>query len=220
MIFNHLSRPLALRALAPAAVLVSALIATPAIACKNPSLVSSRTAMAGAPEARVKDVLVDDSDLLFGDESVVGDGAEYTLVSGEATGSVIGMWQAVLRIGDSAGPVYDEVFQQFHSDGTEMIVSNGLPPALGNVCVGVWKRTGPGAYKLSHMTWNWLPDDGGFGVPGTFAGHFELQVRLRLNDNGNAYRGTWKATNYDPDGNHIPALDAEGVVTGKRITVD
>lgn len=220
MHFNHLSRPLALRALAPAAILVSALVSTSALACKNPSLMPSRTAMAGAPEARVNDLLVDDSDLVFGDESLVGDGAEYTLVSGDRTGSVVGMWQAVLRIGDSSGPVYDEVFQQFHSDGTEMIVSNGLPPALGNVCVGVWKRTGPGTYKLNHMTWNWLPDDGPFGVPGTFAGHFELQVRLRLNDSGNAYRGTWKATNYDTDGNHIPALDAEGVVTGKRITVD
>jgi len=220
MLFNHLNCSFALRAMAPAAVLVSALIATPAIACKNPSLTPSRTALSGAGEARVKDVLVEDLDLLFGDESLVGGGAEYTLVSGDATRSVVGMWQAVLRIGDSSGPVYDEVFQQFHSDGTEMIVSNGLPPALGNVCIGVWKRTGAATYKLSHMTWNWLPDEGGFGVPGTFAGHFELQVRLRLNDNGNAYRGTWKATNYDTDGNHIPALDAEGVVTGKRITVD
>jgi hypothetical protein len=31
---------------------------------------------------------------------------------------------------------------------------------------------------------------------------------------------TWTAQNFDVDGEHIPALDAEGVVSGVRLTVD
>jgi hypothetical protein len=130
------------------------------------------------------------------------------------------MWHAVFRIGDANGPVYDETLQQFHSDGTELIVSNGLPPALGNVCVGVWKEIGQRTIKLRHMTWNWAPADAGFGVPGTFAGRFEMLVTLRVNRHGTGYSGTWSARNYDAAGNHIPELDAEGVVRATRITVD
>jgi len=207
MVFKHLTGPRAWRAVAPAAILVSALIGAPALACKNPAFALPRTASASPVS-------------FLADESLVEGLPEYLPASGAGGGSVIGMWHAILRIGDASGPVYDEVFQQFHSDGTEMIVSNGLPPVLGNVCVGVWNRTGPGTYKLRHMTWNWSPETGGFGVPGTFAGHFELKVRLRLNDSGNGYRGTWQAKNYDTDGNHLPELDADGVVTGNRITVD
>jgi hypothetical protein len=55
----------------------------------------------------------------------------------KADNSVVGMWHAVFRIGDANGPVFDETLQQFHSDGTEGLISNGFPPALGNVCIGV-----------------------------------------------------------------------------------
>jgi hypothetical protein len=132
--------------------------------------------------------------------------------------SVVGMWHAVLRLGNN-GPVYDEIFEHFHSDGTELLISNGLPPALGNICIGVWKHVAPRTYKLKHMTWNWSPDlNAGFGVPGTFAGHFELNLTLRLDERGRTYRGTWSAQNFDESGNHIPGLDAEGVVNATRIT--
>src|SRR5262245_30898774 len=138
----------------------------------------------------------------------------------EADNSVVGMWHTVFRIGDANGPVFDETFQQFHSDGTEGLISNGLPPALGNVCIGVWKQVGPRAYKLRHMTWNWSPSDGGFGVPGSFAGRFEMMVRLTVDRQRTSFSGTWAAKNFDVSGNHIPELDAEGVVRATRITVD
>ncbi len=220
MLLNHLRRAHALKALAPVAILGSALLSAPALACKNPALAPVRTAAAAVPEALMEDLLAGDPASLVADYSLVDGGADYTFVAGNGSGSIVGMWHAVLRIGNAKGAVYDEVLQQFHSDGTEMIVSNGLPPALGNVCIGVWKRTGPGAYKLKHMTWNWSPDDGGFGVPGTFAGHFELQVKLQLAPGGDSYKGNWKAQNFDPAGKHLPELDAAGVVTGTRIRVN
>lgn len=134
--------------------------------------------------------------------------------------SVVGMWHAVLRLGNN-GPVYDEIFEHFHADGTELLVSNSLPPALGNICIGVWKRTGPRTYKLKHMTWNWAPDvNEGFGVPGTHSGHFELELTLRLDPGGKTYRGTWSAKNYDLSGEHIAELDVEGTIRGTRISVE
>lgn len=66
------------------------------------------------------------------------------LIDADSQPSVVGMWHAVFRVGaDPNGAVYDDTFQQFGSDGMENIVSSGLPPVLGNVCVGVWKQVGP-----------------------------------------------------------------------------
>lgn len=139
----------------------------------------------------------------------------------DANSSLVGMWHTKLLLGGNNGPVYDEAFEHYHGDGTHMLISNGLPPALGNICIGTYKRIGGRTYRLTHMTWNWSPDMNlGFGVPGTFAGRFELNMTLRLDESGNSYRGTWSVQNFDPDGTHIPGLDAEGVVRGTRITVN
>ena len=70
------------------------------------------------------------------------------------------------------------------------------------------------------MTWNWSPPESGFGVPGTFAGRFEMRVKLKVNSDGNGFSGTWAAKNFDVSGNHIPAQDVDGVVNATRISVD
>lgn len=205
-----MKRPALIRELSTVAILASALLGVPALACQNPALsapgVASTLGLSDRPrpDAPVAGATV----------------ADYLPVTGDSAASVIGMWHAVFRLGDASGPVYDEVFEQFHSDGTELIISSGLPPALGNVCVGVWKRVAARTYKLRHMTWNWAPPDNGFGVPGTFAGHFELEVTLRLDAHGQHFNGTFSARNFDTEGEHIPGLDAQGVVNGVRITVD
>jgi hypothetical protein len=116
--------------------------------------------------------------------------------------------------------VFDDTLQQFHADGNENLVSSGLPPILGNVCIGVWKKVGARAYRLRHMTWNWGPENGSFGVPGNFAGRFEMIVTIHVNNRGGGFSGTFSAKNYDPEGHHIPELDAEGVVRATRITAD
>ena len=195
--------------LAAAAALAATLLAAPAWACQNPSFEAPQASRLTAPPT---------------DETSLDAAASLLLpavFAGDSdVGTVVGMWHAILRIGDANGPVYDEVLEQFHSDGTELLISNGLPPALGNVCIGIWKRVAPRTFKLRHMTWNWSPPDGGFGVPGSFAGHFELEVTLRLDARGNAFTGRWTAENFDLEGKHIPALDAQGVVTGTRLSVD
>jgi hypothetical protein len=136
---------------------------------------------------------------------------EFDSDSFDVADSIVGMWNAEYLIGD--GPArYDQSFQQFHSDGTEIMVSNGLPPALGNVCVGVWKKTDR-TVLLRHMTWNW-------DVDGNLTGTFVMVVTIRVDRRGSSFRGTWAADSYDLSNNVIPELHAEGVVTATRVNVD
>lgn len=125
--------------------------------------------------------------------------------------SIVGLWNTQFLLGD--GPdLFDDSFQQFHSGGTEMMLSRGLPPVLGNVCVGVWKQTAPRTFKLKHTAWNWNLD-------GTFVGIFVMEATLKLDRRGASYTGTWSADNLTPSGEPIPGEHFEGVVRGIRITV-
>jgi hypothetical protein len=124
----------------------------------------------------------------------------------------IGLWNAEFLIGN--GPdLFDESFQQFHADGTEMMLSRGLPPALGNVCIGIWKQDGPRTVRLKHMAWNWDAD-------GRFIGTFVMDATLRLDRRSGRYTGTWSADNFDTAGNVIPDQHVEGIVRARRITFD
>jgi hypothetical protein len=138
--------------------------------------------------------------------------AASALDHGDSQPAIVGLWNSEFFLGD--GPArYDQTFQIIHADGTEMMVSNGLPPALGNVCVGIWKQVAPRTFKLKHMTWNW---DGNGG----FAGTFLMTVTLRLDRRGSSYTGSWSADSYDPDGQLIPELHAEGTARGARIGLE
>jgi len=125
--------------------------------------------------------------------------------------SVVGMWLAEFRT--TGGQLWDQGFELFHADGTEVAVDNAVPPLLGNVCVGVWKSVAPRTIKLRHMTWNWNPDS-------TLAGTFLLLVTLTVGPDGSAYDGTFVSDSFDLQGTVIPAFHAEGTVRGTRITVD
>jgi hypothetical protein len=130
----------------------------------------------------------------------------------ESSDSIVGMWLTEYLIGD--GPVlFDQAFQQFHSGGTEMMLSNAVPPALGNVCLGVWKAVGPRAVQLRHLAWNWDAD-------GRLLGTFVLLATIDLERGGGQYSGTWTADSYDPSGTLLPELHAEGIVRASRITAD
>jgi hypothetical protein len=124
--------------------------------------------------------------------------------------SIVGFWNVTLLL--DGGDLFDQGFEQWHSDGTELLVDNAFPPSLGNVCVGVYKQTGPRTYKLRHMTWNW-------DLAGTNTGWFVLLMTITM-DSGNRFSGTFLTDSYDLGGAVIPSLHAEGTVQGSRITVD
>lgn len=130
---------------------------------------------------------------------------------GPSAATPVGLWNAEFFLGD--GPDrYDQTFQQFHIGGTELMLSNGLPPVLGNVCVGIWKHAGR-TVKVKHMAWNWE-------ASGAFAGTFLLEIELRIARDGRSYTGRWTADSFDPDGALIPAMHAEGVARARRISID
>lgn len=122
--------------------------------------------------------------------------------------SIVGLWHAVFTTG---GQIYDEGFDQWHSDGTEILNDNGVPPVLGNVCLGVWKKTGPRTYKLKHPVWN-------FDANGTLLGTIIIRELVTLRRGGNEYRGTFTFDFLDMQGMLIDQV--AGDLKGTRITVD
>jgi hypothetical protein len=93
------------------------------------------------------------------------------------------------------------------------MVDNGVPPALGNVCVGIWKQIAPRTVKLRHTTWNWDAD-------GHLTGTFVLLMTVKLDRQGNALAGSYVADSDDLAGHRIAERHVEGVVKGTRTTVD
>lgn len=124
---------------------------------------------------------------------------------------IVGMWFVTYKLAD--GAIWDEGFQHYHADNTELSVDNAVPPALGNVCIGVWKADGPGIVKLRHYTFNWTAD-------GQKAGIFQLLTTVQVLPGGQGYLGTFLSDSFDLDGKVIPELHAEGTVEAVRITVD
>jgi hypothetical protein len=127
--------------------------------------------------------------------------------------SIVGLWTVTFLIGD--GPdLYDQAFEIFHADGTEITNDTAVPPAAGNLCLGVWEKTGARSIKLHHVGWNW---DLGTN-PASLAGVFVLDLTATVAKDGRTFSGRYVTDSYDNDGAVIPAFHAEGVITGKRIT--
>ena len=68
---------------------------------------------------------------------------------------IVGFWRVMYvskgTPGVPDGTVFDEGFQQWHSDGTEFHWDTVTPPAGSNFCLGIWKKTGRSHYALNHF---------------------------------------------------------------------
>jgi hypothetical protein len=116
----------------------------------------------------------------------------------------------------SENQLFDEGFDQYHSEGTE-IMNDTPPPASGNVCLGVWAKTGPRSYKLKHPFWIFDPV-----TNTTLIGRGVILERLTLDRGGRSFTGTFTFQFRDLSGNPIgPTLpDVSGNLIGDRLTVD
>jgi hypothetical protein len=168
-----------------------------------------------ASEARAACSL-DDTRMLLQASRLPLEGARPAALAGAASatghGSIVGLWQTSFLVGNGPEVAY-QGFQQWHVGGTEVMVDNGVPPSLGNVCVGVWKHAGRRTYKLRHTTFNW-------DAEGNRAGTFVMLMTVTLDRRGHAFTGTYVADSFDLNGTVIPELHAEGAVRSERITVD
>ena len=140
-------------------------------------------------------------------------------------GPIVGQWQVLMTAfpGTNNEFIFDFGFQQFHSDGTELMISGGVPPTIGNVCIGAWERSAGGEIRLRHMTWNWAGNEVLGDLP---TGYYLLEVTLRTNSQGTAYTGTWRAASFDlgtgplgSGGSPQPNSEFEGTLQAERISV-
>jgi hypothetical protein len=125
---------------------------------------------------------------------------------------IVGMWIAHFYIGTTS-QLYDIAIEQFYADGNEMTNDIAVPPATENVCYGVWEHAANRTFKLKHLGWV-------FDANGTFIGRFVLTATLDVDNDGDAFRGTYVADQKDLSGNIIPAYHAEGVLKARRFKID
>jgi len=123
--------------------------------------------------------------------------------------AITGLWRTAVALD---GMVVDQAFETFTSDGNELMVDT-TPPALDNVCNGVWANVGRRTYRIKHPAWIFAPD----GT--TLTGTAVIKTDLVLNKSANQFTGQTTIFFYDLDGNFIEQTPTFSL-TGNRITVD
>ncbi|HLG95071.1 MAG TPA: hypothetical protein VKX49_02035 [Bryobacteraceae bacterium] len=121
--------------------------------------------------------------------------------------SIVGLWKTTSY---SGAQVVDEAFEQWNSDGTEVLNDNPSP-LLGNICLGVFIKAGAATYKLKHPSWT-------YDNNGNLNGTAIIREQITVAPSGNTYSGTFTVDLFDLNGTHLVQLG--GTVTGQRITVD
>jgi hypothetical protein len=130
--------------------------------------------------------------------------------------SIVGLWHVKFVSSGSAGiksgTEIDAGYSQWHSDGTEIMNSAGHSPITSNFCLGVWKQTSTGTFKLNHFATAW--DATGT----TLIGPANIREEVTLASDGNSFSGKFAVDQYDESGNNLGHV--QGWVTGTRIMVD
>lgn len=136
--------------------------------------------------------------------------------------TIVGMWHAVFTAHTmngqtipNGGVTIDNSLVTWHSDNTEIMASD-RPPQDGQICMGVWQKTGYNKYYLNHIPW--LANDtanapSGIGNP---AGPAHLTEWVTLSPDGDHYSGTFTLTAYDV--NFHPQVTFSGVLSATRVT--
>jgi len=138
-----------------------------------------------------------------------GDGTAAVPQPSNDARSITGLWDLKFI---AEGQIVDEGFDQYHSDGTE-ILNDTPPPSTGNVCLGVWAKTGSRTLKLKHPSWIYDPTN-------TFViGTATILEQITLDDGGNSFAGTFTIQLRDLSGNSL-GPDLGGELQADRITPD
>ena len=144
--------------------------------------------------------------------------AETALQRGSSDVPIAGMWKfQFISKGNTShnpsipdGALIDYGFRQWHSDGTEIQNSAGVPG--GGFCLGVWGQTGFLTVELNHFPVAFTASSP------TPANYINLREQDTLSPSGDSYTGTFTENIYDTKGNQVDHL--AGTVTATRITVD
>lgn len=123
--------------------------------------------------------------------------------------AMTGLWKTVY---ESGGAVVNLGFNTWHDDGTEWALDGSFPPALGNVCGGVWERVGPRTYVTVHPAFNY--DASGVNITSIFI----ERLKITITPDGNCFEGTFRWDNYDFQGKLLSG-SVTGTITATRIKV-
>jgi hypothetical protein len=137
---------------------------------------------------------------------------------GGTSASIVGLWKfQLISKGNTGhnpsipdGALLDYGYRQWHSDGTEIQNSAGVPG--GGFCLGVWGQTGFLTFELNHFPVAFTASS-----PSP-ANYINLREQDTLSPSGDSYTGTFTENIYDTKGNQVDHL--AGTVTATRITVD
>jgi hypothetical protein len=162
-----------------------------------------------------------------------GAAARFIKVDYQNAPAIVGMWKVTMTsLGNDRPPVnipdtaqIDEGYQQWHSDGTEIMNSN-RDPATSNFCLGVWKQTGRSTFSLNHFALPWNPADP-TTTPKTQAaavGPVRIQMTVTVDPSGDTFKGTFILTPYGSD--EVTVLlppgwaGLTGQITAKRVKLN
>jgi hypothetical protein len=121
--------------------------------------------------------------------------------------SIVGLWSFRMT---SGGQSIDFGYQEWHSDGTELINSGGRAPATGNFCMGAWKQVAPSRFHLNHYP---LVVDNN----GVLQARVILKEDITVDPSGMSFTGTFTQDVYDPSGTTKIAPTVSGQVTAQRV---
>jgi len=156
----------------------------------------------------------------FGLSGPSTDAARAFAKSSSGGASIVGLWNIqFVSQGNTAhnptipdGALIDFGFNQWHSDGTEILNSGGHAPATENFCLGVWGETGFLTYELNHFALSYN------GTTGALANVVNIREQATLSPSGESYTGTFTLNVYDTKGNQVDHV--VGVILASRVTVD
>lgn len=120
--------------------------------------------------------------------------------------SIVGMWAFRQTAG---GNLVDFGFQQWHSDGTELLNSGGRAPATQNFCMGTWTQPSPGHYHLNHLALS-------YDTSGVLNAKVTIKEDVVLSATGMNYSGTFSIDVHDPNSNAL-LQHVAGQVTAQRV---
>lgn len=120
--------------------------------------------------------------------------------------SVVGMWSFKMTAG---GNPVDFGYQQWHSDGTELMNSGGRAPATENFCMGVWRQVAPSRYHLNHFALS-------YDSSGTLNAKVNIKEDVTIDSSGTSYSGPFTLDVYDPNSNAL-LQHVAGQVTAQRV---
>jgi hypothetical protein len=133
--------------------------------------------------------------------------------------AIVGMWKfSFVAKGNPApgpadGTVLDFGYATWHADGTELMNSGARPPQSGDFCMGVWKETAPGTFRLNHYGVAWQPDGS------AYLGPANIKEEVTVSDGGRHYAGVFTIDQYDAGGKTVLG-HVQGTVSATRVTIE